>query len=59
MNKTATQIGLPAVHVLYRSDFRDSSMWDMILEMHGIEQSEEDGIQYDEITIRATLEDYI
>mgnify|MGYP001242382700 CR=1 FL=1 len=52
MNKTAT-------HVLYRSDFRDSAFWDMILEMHGIEQSEEDGIQYDEITIRATLEDYI
>lgn len=51
MNKTAT-------HVLYRSDFRDSSMWDFMLEMHGIEQSEEDGIQYDEITIRATLEDY-
>ena len=48
-----------ATHVLYRSDFKDSSMWDMILEMHGIEQSEEDGIQYDEITIRATLEDYI
>ena len=58
MNKTATQIGLPAVHVLYRSDFRDSSMWDFLLAMHGIEQSEEDGIQYDEITIRATLEDY-
>ena len=52
MKKTAT-------HVLYRSDFRDSSMWDFMLEMHGIEQSEEDGIQYDEITIRATLEDYI
>ena len=50
-NKTAT-------HFLYRSDFRDSSMWDFMLEMHGIEQSEEDGIQYDEITIRATLEDY-
>ena len=50
-NKTAT-------HVLYRSDFRDSSMWDMILEMHGIEQSEEDGIQYDEITIRATVIGY-
>ena len=45
-------------HVLYRSDFRDSSMWDFMLEMYGIEQSEEDGIQYDEITIRATLEDY-
>ena len=51
MKKTAT-------HVLYRSDFRESAFWDMILEMHGIEQSEEDGIQYDEITIRATLEDY-
>ncbi len=45
-----------ATHVLYRSDFRDSAMWDMILEAHGIEQSEEDGIQYDEITIRATVE---
>ena len=45
-----------ATHVLYRSDFKDSSMWDMILEAHGIEQSEEDGIQYDEITIRATVE---
>ena len=50
-NKTAT-------HVLYRSDFRDSSMWDFMLEMHGIEQSEEDGIQYDEITIRATVIGY-
>ena len=58
MNKTATQIGLPAVHVLYRSDFRDSSMWDWMLEAHGIEQSEEDGIQYDEITIRATVIGY-
>lgn len=46
----------PAVHVLYRSDFRDSAMWYMILEAHGIEQSEEDGIQYEEITIRATVE---
>ena len=45
-----------ATHVLYRSDFKDSSMWDMILEAHGIEQSGEDGIQYDEITIRATVE---
>ena len=45
-----------ATHVLYRSDFKDSSMWDMILEAQGIEQSEEDGIQYDELTIRATVE---
>ncbi len=46
----------PATHILYRSDFKDDSMWDWILEAHGIEQSEEDGIQYDEITIRATVE---
>ena len=46
----------PATHVLYRSDFKDSAMWDYILEAHGIEQSEEDGIQYDVITIRATVE---
>ena len=45
-----------ATHVLLRSDFKDPSMWDYILEAHGIEQSEEDGIQYDEITIRATVE---
>jgi len=45
-----------AVHVLYRSDFKDESMWNYILESHGIEQSEKDGIQYDEITIRATVE---
>ena len=45
-----------AVHVLYRSDFKDESMWNYILEAHGIEQSEKDGIQYDEITIRATVE---
>ena len=45
-----------AVHVLYRTDFADSNMWDYILEAHGIEQSEEDGIQYEEITIRATVE---
>ena len=45
-----------ATHVLYRSDFRDSAMWDWILEAHGIEQSDEDGIQYDEITIHATVE---
>ena len=45
-----------ATHVLYRSDFKDESMWDYILEAHGIEQSEEDGIQYDEITLRATVE---
>ena len=47
-----------ATHVLYRSDFRDPMFWDMILEAHGIEQSEEDDIQYDEITIRATVESY-
>jgi hypothetical protein len=46
----------PATHILYRTDFKDDSMWDWILEAHGIEQSEEDGIQYDEITIRATVE---
>ena len=45
-----------ATHVLYRSDFKDESFWDYILEAHGIEQSEEDGIEYDEITIRATVE---
>ena len=45
-----------AVHILYRTDFKDQSMWDYILESHGIEQSKEDGIEYDEITIRATLE---
>ena len=45
-----------AVHVLYRDDFKDPSLWDYILEAHGIETSEEDGIQYDEIEIRATVE---
>ena len=45
----------PAVHVLYRSDFKDPSMWDWILEAHGIEQDAK-GNQYDEITIRATVE---
>ena len=45
----------PATHVLYRSDFRDSSMWDWFLEAHGIHQSEEDDVVYDEITIRATV----
>ena len=48
----------PAVHVLYRSDFRDESMWQWILEAHGINSSEEDGIEYEEITIRATVECY-
>ena len=48
-----------ATHVLLRSDFKDPSMWDYILEAHGIEQSEEDGIQYDEITIRATVESVV
>ena len=39
-----------AIHVLYRSDFKAPSMWDMILEMHGIEQSDEgDCDQIDEI----------
>ena len=46
----------PVTHVLYRSDCRDESMWNYILERHGIEQSEEDGIEYDEITIRAIAE---
>jgi len=44
-----------ATHVLYRSDFKDPSMWDWILEAHGIEQDAK-GNQYDEITIRATVE---
>ena len=48
----------PAIHVLYRSDFRDESMWKCILESHGINSSEEDGIEYEEITIRATVECY-
>ena len=48
-----------AIHVLYRSDFKAPSMWDMILEMHGIEQSDEgDCDQIDEITIRATCIGY-
>lgn len=47
-----------ATHVLYRSDFRDSTFWDSILESHGIHQSEEDGVEYYEITIRATVECY-
>ena len=45
-----------AVHVLYRDDFKDPALWDYILESHGIETSEEDGIQYYEIEIRATVE---
>ncbi len=47
-----------AVHVLYRDDFKDPSMWDYILEAHGIETSEKLGIEYDEITIRAKVESY-
>ena len=47
-----------AVHVLYRSDFREPAMWEMILEAHGIETSEKLGIEYDEITIRAKVESY-
>ena len=46
----------PAVHVLYKSDFNDENFWSWLLEAHGIETSEEDGIDYDEITIRATVE---
>ena len=46
----------PATHVLYRTDFADERFWNYILEAHGIETSEEDGIQYDELTIRAKVE---
>ena len=43
-----------ATHVLYRSDFKDESFWDYILEAHGITDVDD----VDEITIRATpLED--
>ena len=48
-----------AIHVLYREDFRSESMWEMILEMHGIYQSDEgDCDTIDEITIRATCIGY-
>ena len=35
----------PATHILYRTDFKDDSMWDWILEAHGIEQDAK-GNQY-------------
>ena len=41
-----------ATHVLYRSDFKDESFWDYILESHGITDVDD----IDEITIRATVE---
>ena len=47
-----------AVHVLYRDDFKDESMWIALLDAHGIETSEKLGIEYDEITIRAKVESY-
>ena len=47
----------PAVHVLYKSDFKSENLWAAMLEEHGIETSEEDGIDYSEIMIRATVED--
>ena len=46
----------PATHVLYKSDFNDENFWSWLLEAHGIETSDEDGIDYEEITIRATVE---
>ena len=47
-----------AVHVLYRTDFKEESMWIALLDAHGIETSEKLGIEYDEITIRAKVESY-
>ena len=41
-----------ATHVLYRSDFKDESFWEGMLELHGITDVDD----VDEITIRATVE---
>ena len=41
-----------ATHVLYRSDFKDESFWEGMLEAHGITDVDD----VDEITIRATVE---
>ena len=41
-----------ATHILYRSDFRDDTMFDSILEAHGIEDFD----AVDSITIRSNLE---
>ena len=41
-----------ATHILYRSDFRDETLFDSILEAHGIDDV--DGV--DSITIRSTVE---
>ena len=49
----------PAVHVLYKSDFKDENFWSWLLEAHGIETSDEDGVDYEEITIRARVESVI
>ena len=49
----------PAVHVLYKSDFKDENFWSWLLEAHGIETSDEDGVDYEEITIRATVESVV
>lgn len=41
-----------ATHILYRSDFRDETMFDYILEAHGIDDVDD----VDSITIRSTVE---
>ena len=38
--------------------FEMKSMWQCILEAHGINSSEEEGCEYEEITLRATVECY-
>ena len=42
-----------ATHILYRSDFRDNTMFDSILEAHGILDNLD---AIDSITIRATVD---
>ena len=42
----------PAIHILYRSDFKDESFFEGMLELHGITDVDD----VDEITIRATVE---
>jgi len=42
----------PAIHILYRSDFKDESFFEGMLELHGIT----DVADVDELTIRATVE---
>ena len=48
----ATKAFTPTVHILYRSDFKDSDFFDGMLISHGIERP----CEVDTLTIRATVE---